>query len=135
MALSNIGATSTKVTNNTISAAAANNSLNQQEFLKLLTTELQNQDPTNPQDEKAFLGQLAQFSTVEGVNSLQTTTKQDQATSLLGKTVDAYVTKNGVPTYVSGQVTSVRFGTDGVHLSVKGSSTELSLTDLNSISS
>ena len=78
MAVSSVGSTGSTSTNNTISAAAASNSLNQQQFLKLLTTELQNQDPTNPQDEKAFLGQLAQFSTVEGVNSLQTTSKQEQ---------------------------------------------------------
>src|SRR5579875_1436589 len=35
------------------------------EFLQLLTTQLQNQDPLNPTDPTQFVAQLAQFSTVE----------------------------------------------------------------------
>ena len=45
--------------------------LNQDTFLKLLTTQLQNQDPTNPVSNEDFIAQLAQFSSLEqlqGVN-------------------------------------------------------------------
>ncbi|HET8883698.1 MAG TPA: flagellar hook assembly protein FlgD [Solimonas sp.] len=44
--------------------------LGQDAFLKLLTTQLQNQNPLKPTDNTEFLGQLAQISTVSGVQSL-----------------------------------------------------------------
>src|SRR5437016_2166420 len=96
-----------------LSAAAQHtgNQLGQQEFLKLLVTQLTNQDPLNPQDQSAFLAQLAQFSTVEGVNNMATSQAKIQAASLLGKTVDAQVVSNNVPRSVSGQVTAVRYDT------------------------
>ncbi len=46
-------------------------SLGQQDFLKLMTTQLTNQDPTKPLESNEFLGQLAQFSTVSGIQELQ----------------------------------------------------------------
>lgn len=42
-------------------------------FLKLLITQLQNQDPLNPLDNSQVTSQLAQISTVDGVNKLNTT--------------------------------------------------------------
>lgn len=54
--------------NNNVKAAGA---LGQQEFLNLMLAQLKNQDPTKPMDSSAFLGQLAQFSTVSGISDLQ----------------------------------------------------------------
>lgn len=45
--------------------------LGQDEFLKLMTTQLQNQDPFKPMESGEFLGQIAQFSTVAGVQKMQ----------------------------------------------------------------
>src|SRR5450830_1255198 len=45
----------------------------QNNFLKLLVTQLQNQDPLNPEDNSEITSQLAQLSTVTGVNQLNTT--------------------------------------------------------------
>lgn len=42
-------------------------SLDQADFLKLLTAQLRNQDPTKPVDNAEYVAQLAQFSTVEGI--------------------------------------------------------------------
>jgi len=42
----------------------------QAEFLELFVTQLQNQDPLEPVGQQEFLGQLAQFSTVEGLEKL-----------------------------------------------------------------
>ncbi len=39
-------------------------------FLKLLVTQLEHQDPLSPMDNTQFLSQLAQFSTLEGINNL-----------------------------------------------------------------
>ncbi|MDG2013781.1 MAG: flagellar hook capping FlgD N-terminal domain-containing protein [Pirellulaceae bacterium] len=40
------------------------------QFLTLLVTQLQNQDPMEPVKQEDFIGQLAQFSTVEGIEKL-----------------------------------------------------------------
>ncbi|WP_349780473.1 flagellar hook capping FlgD N-terminal domain-containing protein [Xanthomonas sp. WHRI 7065] len=45
-------------------------SLGQADFLKLMTEQLQHQDPLKPMENSAFLGQLAQFSTVQGIGDL-----------------------------------------------------------------
>lgn len=42
------------------------------DFLTLMTSQLQNQDPLNPLDSTAFVAQLAQFGTVSGIQSMQT---------------------------------------------------------------
>jgi len=42
------------------------------DFLTLMTTQLKNQDPLKPMDSTAFVGQLAQFGTVSGIQSMQT---------------------------------------------------------------
>jgi flagellar basal-body rod modification protein FlgD len=45
----------------------------QSKFLTLLTTQLKNQDPTNPADSAQMTSQLAQISTVDGIDKLNTT--------------------------------------------------------------
>jgi len=46
--------------------------LGQADFLRLMTKQLQHQDPLKPMENSAFLGQLAQFSTVQGIQDLNT---------------------------------------------------------------
>jgi flagellar basal-body rod modification protein FlgD len=46
--------------------------LGQEEFLKLMMTQLKNQDPFKPLESGEFLGQIAQFGTVSGLAQLQT---------------------------------------------------------------
>ena len=46
-------------------------SLGQADFLRLMTEQLKNQDPLKPLDNAQFLGQLAQFSTVQGIDKMQ----------------------------------------------------------------
>ena len=71
--------------------------LGQDDFLKLMITQFQNQDPFKPMENGEFLGQLAQFSTVSGIDSLNTSFSglagsiQDeqalQAANLVGRSV------------------------------------------------
>ena len=49
---------------------AKGNDLGKNEFLELLVAQLNNQNPLEPQENGEFIGQLAQFSTVEGVEKL-----------------------------------------------------------------
>ncbi len=55
--------------------------LGQNEFLKLMTTQLANQDPFKPMENGEFMGQIAQFGTVNGINELLTSF-QDLAANL-----------------------------------------------------
>jgi len=62
-------------------AVPKENELGQDAFLQLLVTQLSNQDPLSPQENGDFIAQLAQFSSVEGIQSLNGSV-EDMATSL-----------------------------------------------------
>lgn len=76
---------------------AGKGDLAQNDFLKLMTTQLMNQDPFAPMENGEFLGQMAQFSTVSGIQSLQSsfeklaaslqTSRVLEASSMVGKQV------------------------------------------------
>lgn len=51
--------------------AEKRNTLGQEEFLKLLVAQVKNQDPLKPQENGEFLGQMAQFSQVQGQQDMQ----------------------------------------------------------------
>src|SRR5262245_47520860 len=59
----------------------SNQELGQNEFLKLMMAQMKNQDPMKPTDPTQFLSQLAQFSTVTGIQNMQTSIS-DLASSL-----------------------------------------------------
>lgn len=71
--------------------------LGQTAFLELMITQLENQDPLSPQDNSAFVAQLAQFSSVESLDRLNTNfdsftnsfmaNQALQASSLVGRSV------------------------------------------------
>ncbi len=73
--------------------------LGQEDFMKLMITQFQNQDPFEPMDNGEFLGQLAQFSTVSGIDDLNSgfdglsgalrDEQALQAANLVGRTVVA----------------------------------------------
>ena len=55
------------VKNSESQKSASKDNLGQKDFLKLMTTQLQNQDPFAPMENAEFIGQMAQFSTVTGI--------------------------------------------------------------------
>lgn len=57
------------------------NELGKNDFLKLLVAQMNNQNPLEPQDNTEFVAQLAQFSSVEGIDNLNNTV-DDMATEL-----------------------------------------------------
>jgi flagellar basal-body rod modification protein FlgD len=118
MAVESIGANLTSS-----SAALQNAGLSQQDFLKVLTTQLQFQDPLKPMDNDQFLAQMAQFATLglmqqqsDSTNSLLTIQTASQTVGLLGKSVQL-TTNTGTQT---GSVSTITFQADGTpQLAVK----------------
>ncbi len=70
-------ATTTRLTGATPSDASATlsgyASLGEKDFLKMLTAELRQQDPTAPVDQKEMIAQMAQFSALAGINTTNAT--------------------------------------------------------------
>jgi len=105
------------------------NELGQDAFLKLMITQLKHQNPLEPMGNADFIAQLAQFSTVEGIDKLNKSVSKMagnfessqalQASALVGRTVKipmekAYLPQGGA---VAGTV-DVPFTTSGLTLSV-----------------
>jgi flagellar basal-body rod modification protein FlgD len=57
--------------NNALVSDSRRTKPDQQQFLQLLTTQLANQDPMNPQDSQAFVEQLATFSSLEQLENIK----------------------------------------------------------------
>jgi len=69
--------------------------LDKDDFLKILVTQLSHQDPTQPMEDREFIAQMAQFSTLEQMTNLNREFSQvmklmaaSQAVNLLGKNVE-----------------------------------------------
>ena len=61
--------------------------LNQNDFLQLLTAQLEHQDPLDPTSADQFASELAEFSTATGVQNLETSSSGQQAVGLVGQNV------------------------------------------------
>ncbi len=101
-------------------ATANNFNLNPQDFIKMMITQLQNQDPLQPTSSDQLLSQMSQIGQMQSANTLQTTlagmAQQNQigaASSLIGKTVQG-TDVNDNP--LSGVVTSVKVASTGISL-------------------
>ena len=94
------------------------------EFLNLLVTQLRYQDPLEPVKQQDFLGQLAQFSTLEGIEKLNSNfadlLKLQELThgaNLLGRTV-LYSQDSASTDFEKGVVQAVRLENNGLVLTV-----------------
>src|SRR4030042_88922 len=75
--------------------AKAGGDMGKEEFLKILVTQLTHQDPTAPMEDKEFIAQMAQFSSLEqmtnmseGLGKVAELLSRSQALSILGSVVD-----------------------------------------------
>ncbi len=78
-----------------LSGKSASKDLGKDDFLKILITQLQHQDPTAPLEDKEFIAQMAQFSSLEqmtnmsqGFQRLSGLLASSEAAQVLGKQVD-----------------------------------------------
>ncbi len=94
--------------------------LNQTDFLNLLVSQLENQDPLDPESSSDFASQMAQFSSLTQMQDLNTGFNQLYGVNLLGLTVQG--TDPTTSTNISGEVTGTSIQDGTVYLTVNGSS-------------
>ena len=111
--------------------------IGQEDFLKILLTQLRFQDPLKPVDNQQFVAQLAQFSALEinrqqseKVDTLLSIEGASQSVGLLGRTVEISTATGSV----SGTVLAISFATGEPLLTVKTSSTTFTDVRPSSIS-
>jgi flagellar basal-body rod modification protein FlgD len=91
-----------------VGKAKAGDALGKDDFLRLLITQLQNQDPLKPLEDKEFIAQMAQFTSLEQMQNLAKTMLFQQAAAMIDKDIKAEVIgKNGTE-LVFGKVVSTR---------------------------
>mgnify|MGYP003479435492 CR=1 FL=1 len=100
--------------------------LGKDDFLQLLTTQLKNQDPMNPMQDMDFIGQMAQFSSLEQmlnlntgvdkINTALTNNTTTQAMMFLGTNVTANVDESDEP--ITGTVSTIGFKDNQPYLKV-----------------
>ncbi|MCK4257441.1 MAG: flagellar hook assembly protein FlgD [Halanaerobiales bacterium] len=124
MTVQNVGATnnSTQMTNN----STEENVLGKDDFLKLLVTQLQYQDPLNPMEDRDFIAQTAQFSSLEQMQNMNQNFSNlmrmqsiSQMASLLGKDVSYFkpAGETEEAEVLTGTVSEVKYE-DGIALMV-----------------
>lgn len=94
--LANIGIGRTGASKPTVAAAGSGSqTLGQADFLKLMTAQMQNQDPFNPVDNTQMVAQMAQFSSLSGISEMNSTLKSiaDKLTGTSANDALAYVGK------------------------------------------
>ncbi len=102
----------------------------QMDYMKLLVTQLQNQDPMSPMDNNQMASQLTSMSELQQLENMNTSfskvltaTQWSYGNSLLGKEVSFTDSTNASTGVSSGTVSQVAEGTDGELMLTVGSQT------------
>lgn len=95
--MSTINSVNSSTTDTSTTKTSNNQSLSQEDFFALLSTQLSMQDPSNPVDNDQMIAQMASFSTVDGIgklndeisnlNTVMTSSQALQASGLVGQKV------------------------------------------------
>lgn len=129
---------STPSTSSSSSTGSANLKLNTSDFMNMMVTQLQNQDPLNPTNSDQLMTQMSAIGQMESSTNLDTTlstlgtqTQIGSASSLMGKQVQGIDSSNNS---VTGVVTAVQVASGGVSLQLSSGDT-VSLTNISNITS
>ena len=118
MAVNNVNNTYSSMSGDQLADASrvVSKELDKDAFLRLLIAELANQDPLNPMDDREFIAQMAQFSTLEQMTNMtkalegMSSMQQYSAVSYVGKVVAfQYEDADGLKQSTIAQVLAVWF--------------------------
>jgi len=122
--VNNVGHVEKAINNQNTSSSKGVSSLGSQEYLNLMVSQLQYQDPLEPMENTAFIAEMAQFSALEQMNNLNSNfsamfnlLQTTEASAIIGRTVTAINQETGEQ--VQGVVSSVVFD-QGIPMLVVG---------------
>lgn len=95
--------------------------LGKDDFLKLLVTQLRHQNPLEPMDNKEYIAQLAQFSSLEQMQNLNMQLANLSAISTIGKKAVAVVEQREI----EGTITGIAFDRGRVNLIINSEDNEI----------
>jgi flagellar basal-body rod modification protein FlgD len=107
--------------------------LGKDDFLNLLVTQLKYQDPLNPMDDKSFIAQMAQFSTLEQMQNMNSTFSHIKAFSLIGRNITASIADSTTKEIrqVDGYVNAVKISQGRAYVIVNNEDVPIdSITDI-----
>jgi len=117
---------------------STNSELDKDAFLKILITQLRYQDPLSPMDDKEFVAQMAQFSTLEQVTNMSKSLDNflvyfswSQFVNLIGKTVKFTDSSSGES--VQGKVTGIKPTNNGIVLVINNGDYEIPINNIEEI--
>lgn len=113
------------------STAAAKAGADNDRFLKLLVTQLQNQDPLNPMDNAQMTSQMAQISTVEGLNKVNTSI-QSMSSQFMSLQAVQGANLVGRDVLIEGKDLKVTDGTAGAAFELAGAADNVKIEVLSS---
>lgn len=129
MSINVSGATDISLT----AAATGGSQLGKDEFLLLLVTQLQYQDPLEPMENQDFIAQMAQFSALEAMQNLYSVSEFQQAASMIDKYVKTETYgDDGTAQLNFGRVTSVQEVSGEMMLTLH-SGVQVALSDVVSV--
>ncbi|MBN2068699.1 MAG: hypothetical protein JW739_03595 [Opitutales bacterium] len=135
MSVSSVSSSSTTEAYQATSQSAQ--TLGSEDFLKLLAVQLQNQDPLDPMDDTEFISQMANFSSLEAMQELNTSFDDFSASQAvmgaqdyLGKQVT--LADSDSSSVVSGVVDSVNIDSDG-NVTVKIDNTSYDISSIRMV--
>ncbi|WP_214826835.1 flagellar hook capping FlgD N-terminal domain-containing protein [Exiguobacterium algae] len=121
----------------------ATNQYDKDMFMKLLLAQIANQDPMSPMEDREFIAQMAQFSSLE---QMQTISKQldsvlvdrhmasiSEFSNMIGKTVDYTIETDKETTKGSGQVLSISRTDETGYMADLDDGTSVSVYNITSI--
>ena len=114
------------------STSTGTSSLDFQDFVELLATELKYQDPQDPVSSTEYVAQLAQFGALDKLNTIGNSVDAYQAYDLIGKSV-TYATTDatGATASATGTVDSVTIKSGTAYLNI--GSTQIALSSVSKV--
>lgn len=106
--------------------------LDKDQFLKILSAELSNQDPTNTKDSTEYVAQMAQFAGLEQMANLNSNMKLIGASALIGKEVTLKtIDPNG--NFYKGLVQNITKNGDNINLNVLVGTNDVQQFDMSDV--